>query len=180
MIEHFRRPDLARLLAVLIVVLLVGGAAIAVFADDDGSGPAAELAGAATSPEPASSTPISPGPGKSETGGAPRGQREQGRNREQPNRENAGEPAAEKGGGNSVQASAQAQADDQKPQTDSEDAEQVVEELLGGNGSDRGRGSSQSDLPPEVAALLQGSDEQGSENPPPALEELLEAGSGGG
>ncbi|MGH2986688.1 MAG: hypothetical protein ACRDLO_08380 [Solirubrobacterales bacterium] len=174
MIERARELGGLKLAAILAVTLVVAGGAVWALADRDDSASTTDLA--VRAPEPGPGTPSTTP--RDETDG--RADRDTGRKRERDRGRERGERdrATRRSHGERAESSTPAGA--QAPEPDGKSVDEVAENLLGGGDPDRG--SSQpapSDLPPEVRALIQGGDEQGSANPPPGLEELLEGGSGG-
>lgn len=165
-----------RLAAILAALLVLVGGSVWVLADRGGSESAdTELAG--LSPETSPGTPPATDPNETDARAdheADR-KRKQGRDREPRDRERATRRPRDDGTPKRSKP-----ADPPGPEPEKQNVERVVEDLLGGG--DPSRGSSQaalSDLPPEVRALIQPDDEQGSSNPPPGLDDLIEGGSGG-
>jgi hypothetical protein len=173
MIERARELGALRLAAILAAAVVLGGGAVWLLAGDSESSDT-ELAN--LPPEPAPATPpTSPG---DETVGRPDHEtdrkRERGRDREPRNRERAARHPRDGGTERSKP------ADEPEPEPERQNVNRAVENLLGGGGPSGGSSQAAlSDVPPEVRALIQGGDEQGSSNPPAGLEDLLGGGSGG-
>lgn len=176
MIERARELGPRRLAAILAVALAVAGGAVWALADRGGS-ESTDTELADLSSEPGPGTPPATDP--NETGGRADHEtdrkRGRGRDREPRDRKRAAQRPRDEGTKRSKP------ADGPGTGPGKQNVKRVVENLLGGGGGPNS-GSSQaslSDLPPEVRALIQGGDGQGSSKPPPGLEELLEVGSKG-